>query len=1044
MKMFWKLLLWSTLLLPPCLWFKTSYGLTRPTSVKLENNGYTGIVIAIHHSEAENQTLIEVLTRMVTEASTYLYEATKHRAYFKEVMILIPDTWQDKPEYQSPLNATFEGADIIVAPRNPRFAPSAEQTPIPHTKHYDGCGKQAVHIHMTSEYLLKPNVEFFSGSFGRVLVHEWGHYRWGLFNEYADDIADPDNVQHIYRSTVDRKHKPTRCPAGLWDVQWLKGTDPCMGDVFNGFEEGCVGQPRRNQPHISASIMSGDLIINQIVNFCDNGSAVPPSEQHNSEAPNKHNRLCDRKSNWAVMREHSDFRNGANPPRTISDVTPTILLARRRPIRVVTVLDSSGSMSDYNRIDKLARAARAFLTSVSVDGSYIGIVDFDSIGVKQSGLTLINSDETRDSLANLVPTEADGGTCIGCGLETALEILSENGASPAGGIVLLITDGIDGNAKKTGEMKEIYIQENVIIDVVAFGDKFDENLTELSIKTGGKIFLQTDNPGSTGLYDAFLATMQSGVKEYDRRIELHSSSAVYKLDESRSHGVFIDHTVGRRTSFTFDYLVDTIFGPAVDVTITTPSGVVIDSSYDGYGIDLTFKRVSVKFDLAEPGLWSYDVSNVHFEEHEVLISISTYPSQENVDPITATAELSGSITNVNSGEILTAFAEVKQGFYPVVNASVVATIERPPDAMGIEYDPFILKLYDNGAGADVTRDDGIYSRYFINITGIGYYGIKIDINNNDNRAVILKPSGDTPFSGTSLYVDPDDILQGKVPKLGNVILPLPGEPLPPPEIELAPKFTRGISGGSSRVPALPADFQPGKDIYPPCKIIDLRVKAVSYENRTVTLQFTAPGNDLDSGNASFYIMRKSSSPEQLLSNYGSVPPINQTDILKGDLRSPGRFGDLEEFIISVAVPSNSSVVTYIFGLHAVDEAGNEGDKSNLVQATLRAFIPQPLMTTQRTTVDGSSQTTSKIMTTVSASTPLMKKPGRISDKLVTILSAIAAVILVIIVVALCLLLVKLKCGNKAQRATPKNLNTDPRMDWSMQDFKIIITHSRKE
>lgn len=70
-------------------------------------------------------------------------------------------------------------------------------------------------------------------------------------------------------------------------------------------------------------------------------------------------------------------------------------------------------------------------------------------------------------------------------------------------------------------------------------------------------------------------------------------------------------------------------------------------------------------------------------------------------------------------------------------------------------------------GADVTRDDGIYSSYFTKITGTGFYGIKIDINNNDNRAVILKPNGDAPFSGTSLYVDPDDILQGKVPKLGK-------------------------------------------------------------------------------------------------------------------------------------------------------------------------------------------------------------------------------------------------------------------------------------
>lgn len=77
---------------------------------------------------------------------------------------------------------------------------------------------------------------------------------------------------------------------------------------------------------------------------------------------------------------------------------------------------------NYNRIDKLARAARSFLTSIAVDGSYIGIVDFDSIGVKLSGLTLINSDKTRESLAKLVPTEAGGGTCIGCGLEAALEV----------------------------------------------------------------------------------------------------------------------------------------------------------------------------------------------------------------------------------------------------------------------------------------------------------------------------------------------------------------------------------------------------------------------------------------------------------------------------------------------------------------------------------------------------------------------------------------------------------------------------------------------
>ena len=42
---------------------------------------------------------------------------------------------------------------------------------------------------------------------GRVLVHEWGHYRWGLFDEYADPVGDPDNYKEFYYSWI----------TGLWE-----------------------------------------------------------------------------------------------------------------------------------------------------------------------------------------------------------------------------------------------------------------------------------------------------------------------------------------------------------------------------------------------------------------------------------------------------------------------------------------------------------------------------------------------------------------------------------------------------------------------------------------------------------------------------------------------------------------------------------------------------------------------------------------------------------------------------------------------------------
>ncbi|KAJ8022288.1 Calcium-activated chloride channel regulator 4 [Holothuria leucospilota] len=245
------------------------------------------------------------------------------------------------------------------------------------------------------------------------------------------------------------------------------------------------------------------------------------------------------------MRLHGDFQDGKNPPINASDVTPVFTVARVRPTRVVMILDTSGSMSELparkdgripqncqrkfgkereeyteNRYLKLADAARNFITSVALDGSYIGIVDFDSDGLIIEYLTLIDSDETRHMLAKRVPEDADGGTCIGCGLEKGLEVLSENGANPEGGVVVLITDGQDngGNEDFRDQMKKEYVAAGVVIDAVAFSNTAEETLIELQEETGGRFYLQTDDPGSTGLHDAFQATMERNVKDYDRRI----------------------------------------------------------------------------------------------------------------------------------------------------------------------------------------------------------------------------------------------------------------------------------------------------------------------------------------------------------------------------------------------------------------------------------------------------------------------------------------------------------------------------------------------
>ena len=64
-----------------------------------------------------------------------------------------------------------------------------------------------------------------------------------------------------------------------------------------------------------------------------------------------------------------------------------------------------------------------------------------------------------------------------------------------------------------------------------------------------------------------------------------------------------------------------------------------------------------------------------------------------MEPILITSELSGSQSDYTSkGDLVIAYAEIRQGFSPVVFAEVWATVTRP------EGTPVEIQLLDNGAG----------------------------------------------------------------------------------------------------------------------------------------------------------------------------------------------------------------------------------------------------------------------------------------------------------------------------------------------------------
>ncbi|XP_072023459.1 calcium-activated chloride channel regulator 1-like [Amphiura filiformis] len=903
--------------------------LTKPSSIKLIDNAYTGVVVAIHRDVPENPELIDIIKKMFTEGSEYLYTATRKRSYFDEVTILIPKTWSSKPEYIQASNQSFDLADVIVAPPNPRWAPD------PYTKQYQGCGKVGVHIHFWDLFLLEPDVELFYGPLGRILVHEWGHYRWGLFDEYPDPVGDSDNYQEFYFSMVTNQWEAVRCSYGYngLPLKFYPNHFPyyrtCNGNEDVGYEEGCVFVTFEEGTTATSSIMYGRQYYDQITQFCD-GNSFDETNFHNSEAPNKHNRLCETKSAWEVMRGTSDFENENNPPTDgDADTRPDFILVQHTDIRVVLVLDVSGSMNDDQKFVKMIGAAANYISSIVIEGSRIGIVSFAKNSKILSKLVTVYSNADRNALLDALPKTAEGATCIGCGLRTAITVLEHDGElNTEGGLILLLSDGEENEAPYIDDVKDEIVDAGVIVDTIAFTQAAEAKMYELAILTGGTPYYYSNEPGDNTLIDAFSATMERGeIDDHDRRVQLLGNSWLLDALQTRSASLYLDDTVGKNTEFTFRWTKSN-YNPGIETWVITPDNTQLDSSYEGYTYDSKFKIITYKIvGTAEPGSWTFGVKNpVPNAKEEVFYTVTSYATDPNVEPILVVSELSGSITDFKNGEPVIAYAEVRQGFSPIIYADVWATIDRPGG-----YSPVLIQLLDNGAGADITKHDGIYSRYFTQFTTEGFYGFKITVVNNGTALKL----GDRPVSRAIPNLPPED--GDKPPKIGNDTIVPPWNPPQEPTGDPVPLFTRDVSGGSSNVPEVPPGYVPDTDYIPPGRIINLRVTATSFDSKTVSLSWSAPGDDLDFGGASFYDIRIADTIAELADNFTEATRLAPEDIVTGDLNNPQEFGNTEQFVIRVNVTAET--VSYAFAIQSWDDAAWSSDVSNVVLATIREYIP---------------------------------------------------------------------------------------------------------
>ncbi|XP_038047651.1 calcium-activated chloride channel regulator family member 3-like [Patiria miniata] len=138
-------------------------------SLELVDGGYVNLLIGISDRVPNNPALLDRIMFVFTEASKFLFQATKKRAYFKDIHILVPESWEDSAEYSIVTWQRFDQSDVLVdfSGANKTNLPYTNRS-TPYTNKATPCGEPGQFIHLTPEYILSQSIANPYGPYDKV------------------------------------------------------------------------------------------------------------------------------------------------------------------------------------------------------------------------------------------------------------------------------------------------------------------------------------------------------------------------------------------------------------------------------------------------------------------------------------------------------------------------------------------------------------------------------------------------------------------------------------------------------------------------------------------------------------------------------------------------------------------------------------------------------------------------------------------------------------------------------------------------------------
>ncbi len=281
--------------------------------------------------------------------------------------------------------------------------------------------------------------------------------------------------------------------------------------------------------------------------------------------------------------------------RALADQTLSVATQFTFPVRIVQVIDRSGSMVSFNYAEPAKANARRMIDLMSLNDS-IGLVSFNQTATTHLGLTAITDPGVYTTAREAVDAiNFQGLTSIGAGLQAAGNVLSSASGPRA---IILLSDGYQNRAPFVASVLPT-LPAGVKVHTIALGPHSDQALLEtIADATGGTYYFSPDEVQLHEIYNYIRAEATEEELALNETLTLPDTEGT---EATLSRQVVIDEGAAYAT-FGISWSNLSI---NLRVTLRPPQGPVMDLSRVRKFNGRAYKVLRLR--RPQAGVWSVDI-----------------------------------------------------------------------------------------------------------------------------------------------------------------------------------------------------------------------------------------------------------------------------------------------------------------------------------------------------------------------------------------------------------------------------------------------------